>query len=276
MKKRILFLFLLLWIISLENTYAQEEVIENPVFTDRFLFGVGVYIPIQNVSFGANGVSQDEEIDFDETFNFNNNDIRPTFFFKWRFAKRWLLVAEYFNIQNSQKGVLEEDITWDEYVLKKGSSVTGGFKTDLLRVYVGWNFFQGLKQQVGAGLGVHGINLGPFIEGDVYINDEEYNFQKISLSLILPVPNIGIWYVYTPNTKWAFNTGIDWFGIELGKYSVSLWDISAGVNYQFFKHIGMGLNYRFFNIKGDVNNENWNGTFNLSFQGPTIGITGNF
>ena len=136
----------------------------------------------------------------------------------------------------------------------------------------------GPKHSLGAGLGVHAMNVGAFIEGEVKSNDDRIDgtFQKRRVSALIPLPNIGAWYHWAPNTKWAFIARADWFGITIDKYSGGLWNIAPGVRYQIIKNFGLGLDYRFLLFNARVTEDNWKGRFNMDFTGPSITLHGNF
>ena len=235
-----------------------------------------MFIPSKKVRIGADGSSPEDNINFGNTFDFNDNELTPYINFNWYFAKKWILSAEYFTIKNAEKAELEEDIIWNDVTFKKGSFVRGGFGYDMYRIYVGRIFSQGLKHEFGGGLGVHALHTFAFIEGNIAINEEEVVFEKRNVRALIPLPNIGIWYYYTPNTKWALYSRIDWFAISVNEYSVGLWNISTGVKYQIFKNIGMGVDYKYFSSKAKVNKSYWNGNIDLSFHGPLLFIYANF
>lgn len=64
--------------------------------------------------------------------------------------------------------------------------------------------------------------------------------------------NIGFWYFYAPNSKWGLFYKLDWFGITVG------------------------VGYRYFKFTAKVNKTNWNGRFDMTFQGPLFSISDNF
>lgn len=286
-----LFSFFLLAILFLQSNLAQEknkfeessllieqkeEFKKHQILTDRFHLEFGLYIPTKQLKVGANGSLPNLEIDFGDTFDFNDSEL--TFFghMEWYFAKKWKISVENFNIQNAKKIELEEDINWEDIVFKKGTSARGGFSINLYRVYVGRVISEGLKHQLGIGLGVHALNTSAFIEGEIAIDDFEYEFQRRSVNGIIPLPNIGFWYFYAPNNKWAFIARLDWFSITIDEYSGSLSDIAPGIKYQIFKHFGIGIDYRYFFVNAKVNKSEWDGRLNLGFNGPVITLHTNF
>ncbi len=266
--------------VCIQFVFSQEapnsSQTSHPLLKDKYQFEAGLYFPSKSIFISANGSTPNELIDFGKSFDFNTNETTPEFGFKWFFLKKWHLSLQYFGINNSHKAQLEEDINFGDYTFKAGSYVRGGFKLHMFRIFAGRDFIKNEKHDFGVGLGFHALNIGPFIEGNIQINDQETSFKRVDLNAMAPLPNIGIWYFFSPGPKWLFSANLDWFGIEFGEYSVSLWDTTVGINFQVFKNIGLYANYRFFKIRADVNQKNWNGTFSFKFSGPSIGVTGNF
>ena len=108
------------------------------------------------------------------------------------------------------------------------------------------------------------------------IDKLESNFERRSVSAVAPLPNIGVWYFYAPNTKWMYTARVDWFGITVGDYSGNMWNLAPGVNYQFHKNIGVGLQYRYFNAMLKIDKPDWDGRVSLIYHGPLLSVNANF
>lgn len=273
--KKFLILFVALVILPIQLLLSQELTGQHPILTDRFQLGVGIYIPAQKVKFGVDGESENQEIEFDQTFDFNNNRSTPNITFDWRFAEKWRLGAEYFNVSYETKAVLENDIVAGDYTFNKGSNVGIGYKINLYRIFVGHKIWSAEKHELGGGLGVHLLDISPFIKGNVIVNDGDNKFQRVSGSTLTPLPNLAFWYYFAPTEKWAFTAKVDWFGLTVDQYSGSLWDVAPGIRYQVIKNMGIALDYRFFDLRADVDETRWHGSFEMSFSGPSITLFGN-
>ncbi len=274
MKKH--YLLTLILILSGSNLFSQEETKKHSILTDKFQFEVGLFIPSKSIKIGADGSSPNNIIDFDETFKLNDNETTIFFKFDWYFSKKWKLSVETFNIKNANKAVLDQDIVFDEITFEQGSNIRGGFGVNMYRIFFGRAFSRGLKHEFGAGLGVHAMNTSAFIEGDVFTSEGDLEFERKSVSALVPLPNLGIWYYFAPTEKWAFIARLDWFGISIGDYSGSLWDVAPGVKYQIFRNVGIGVDYRYFFLKASVNKSDWSGEFNIAFEGPLFSINASF
>ena len=269
------FLYLVFFLSFIPYTWAQEEE-KNPLLADEFYGEIGVFIPQKAIKFSASGESEDSDIDFSETFDLKDNQVTPFVNLEWRWNKKWRLTVEGFTVNNAARATLPEDITWDGVTFKEGSFVRAGVNLGVFRVFVGRTISSGPKHSLGAGLGVHAMNIGLFIEGEVFTSEGDRKFEKKSIDGLIPLPNIGAWYHWAPTAKWAFVARVDWFGITIDKYSGGLWDIAPGVKYQIIKNFGVGLDYRFFFLNARVTDGNLDGRFNMDFSGPLLTLHGNF
>ena len=118
MKRHLIYIYLFIFA-STQIIFAQveNESTKHPILTSKFQLSVGLFISRQSLNFSLDAASNNQEINFGETFDFKNSSGRPQFSFDWRFAKKWKVSAEYFNANYSEKAELEEDIEkFEEYV----------------------------------------------------------------------------------------------------------------------------------------------------------------
>jgi len=269
---------LLCFFILLSNQWAfsQEDNEKHPILTDKYQFAAGLFYPSKSIGISAEGNLPVDDIDFGTAFGLDDSETTLFLGFDWRFAKKWKLSFEYFGMNTEKSRVLKEDIYWEDIIFKEGSNIKGGTGLSVYRIYVGRIFSRGNKHEFGGGLGVHAMSVKVFLEGTAYINDEIFSGHKSSKSITLPLPNLGLWYYYTPIPKLALIARLDVFAISIGEYSGSLWDIAPGIQYQVFKHFGAALNYRYIKLNAGFDSADWTGDVNIIFQGPSFTITGNF
>jgi len=277
MKKYLL--LIVVFILANKITVAQDADHKNPILTEKFFIYAGIFNPFKQVTFGFKASIPEEDdnlIDFDETLDLKG--IQSTFNtnFNWRFAKNWSLNSDFFSLRTSNDLVLDRDIVWNEYTLKKGTRIEGGYGASVFKIGIGRTISRGEKHEFGALLGVYLLGINGFLSGDAFLNNEEIKLEKSKLSVTLPLPSIGLSYIYAPTRKLSFYAKGEWFGIKIGNISGSLWNISPGVRYQFFKHIGANLNYKYLNLFGNVDQEMWKGSFEMEFQGPSLGLIATF
>ena len=66
------------------------------------------------------------------------------------------------------------------------------------------------------------------------------------------------------------------FRLELGDYKGALDHAAIKLEYDAFKHVGLGIGYDLFSLDLDVNRERWNGRVDFRFDGPLIYVLGLF
>ncbi|WP_297693856.1 hypothetical protein [uncultured Eudoraea sp.] len=278
MKRIFPIVFLLLTITS---SFAQTDGDKNPILTDRFLIRGALFVPSRTVEAGAKGdIPTDElgDIDFDENFGLGGAQNTFNIDFVWRFSKSkfWSVRGQTFRVAAEGDAVLDEDIEWEDVIFQAGSGVKAGYGLTLYRVFFGRVISTGQKHELGGGLGIHGLNTNAFVEGNGFVNDQPIGFSREEVNIFLPLPNIGVWYIWAPTQKWAFSAAVDWFGITIGEISGGLWNLSPGVNFQAFKNIGFSVNYHYLNYYANIEQDTWNGSFDMTFKGPSFGVTANF
>jgi hypothetical protein len=275
------FLPILVFAVSFTASFAQTDSGKNPILSERFLARVALFVPDRSVKVGAEGEispGDSEEIDFGRTFDLGGTETTLNVDFIWRFSKSklWSVRGQYFRVSASEEAALEREIEWEDVTYQAGASVKAGYGLSLFRVFFGRAISTGPKHEFGGGLGIHGLDTNAFIEGEAFIGDASAGFRREGVNAFLPLPNIGVWYIWAPTHKWSFTAAIDWFGIKVGEYSGGLWNLTPGVNFQAFKNIGFSVNYHYINYYADVTQDRWNGSFDMSFQGPSFGVNANF
>lgn len=276
MKKLKITFALGLFLLGLVSVNAQDEIEKNPILTSKFQFEVGTFFPSKTIDIEVDGAGPNDKIEFGKAFGLESTQTTLLMGFDWRFSKKWKVAFEYFGLKNSNTRTLEEDISWEDFTFEAGTNVKGGINFSIYRVYVGRIFTEGQKHEFGGGLGVHAMNVRVSLEGDVLTNQGDLGFEKSRKSITIPLPNLGLWYFYAPLTKLAFTARVDFFALSINEFSGNLWNVTPGVNYQVFKHVGVAANYRWVNIGAEYDTSNWNGSVDIIFQGPSISITGNF
>ena len=285
MKKITLLFLLLIFILPItaqetgQDNQNQNSFVKNPILTDKFLIGAGLYSPLNKVVFGVDGELETDikdDIQFDERFQLGGVQNSFSLNFTWRFSKNYSVNAEYFSVNTSKTVTLDETVEWNDKTYELGAEVTGGYKFALYRVFFGRVISRGNKHEFGGGLGFHTVGVKAYIEGEASVNDGSVSFERSSASVTLPLPNIGLWYIWAPHQKWAFTGRVDWFGVSISNYSGNLWGLTPGVSYQAFKNIGFSAEYRYLTLNAKVDKDKWKGNFGMDFYGPSFKVTAHF
>ena len=252
-------------------TIAAESDDLHPFLERGFSLDLGVFFPDRKLDLRVNGTIADinDEIDFDEGIRLGNADETFAAELSWRFRGKWSIIGQYFKSTDSVGAVLEEDIEWGDVVFGAGSNATAGTNFSLTRIFFGRQLNTSKSHEFGIGGGLHWLEMGSFIEGEILINGTPTASRR-SVSEGAPLPNIGAWYKYSISPRWALRTRLDLLSADVGDYEGLLVNVALGVNFQAFEHFGFGLNYNYFELDISINKSNWRGNIETIYDGVYV------
>lgn len=248
--------------------------------TDRFIAHIGVFLPSKSIKIKADGSTPNNEIDFGKTFNLSEQQTTFAANFIWRFSKnkKWSVGLEYFSVESNKSTTLDDEISWEDVTYPVGVTAEAGFGIDLYRLFFSRVISSGEKHEFSGGIGIHGLNMNAYIEGNGYVDDSDIDLdlERKSADFLAPVPNIGLAYFFAPSTKWILSARLDWFSLKVDDIDGSLWNFAPSVKYQIIDNMGVSLGYRYFQTKVDVNRDVLNGSIKLLYHGPILSLSTNF
>jgi len=250
---------------------AAESEDLHPYLERGFSLDLGVFFPDRKLDLRVNGsvAGINEEIDFDEGIQLGSTDDTFAAEISWRFRGKWSVVGQYFKSTDSVRLVLEEDIEWGDVVFGAGSNAAAGTKFSLTRIFFGRQLDTSRSHDFGIGAGLHWLEMGTFIEGEILINGTPTASRR-SVSEGAPLPNIGAWYKYSISPRWALRTRLDLLSADVGDYDGLLVNVALGVNFQAFEHFGVGLNYNYFELDVGIDKSGWRGNFETTYDGVYV------
>jgi hypothetical protein len=248
---------------------AEEQSSEHPYLGEKFFIDLGVFFPEREFGIRVNSTitGPSEPIDFEADIGASESDEVFSLNFGWRFGEKWQLEGQYFESNGTRGATLQEDVEWKDIVFLAGTGVKAGQDFTLFRTFFARRFESGENREFGVGAGLHWVRLGAYIEGNITTAGGATLFGRESVEVLAPLPNLGVWYMYSISPKWALKARLDWLDISIEEYDGSLTNVSIGLNYQLFEHAGLGLNYNAFNLNLDIDKTSWRGNAELSYEG---------
>jgi len=247
----------------------------HPWLSDTFTASLGYMrsansFKIESDAIGDPGddVDFNDSLDVSDHSNFFNGQLR------WMFGseKKWSLWGQYFSNKATGRAELDDDIEWDDLTFQKGTYAEAGVKLAVTRVFIGRSFIKNEQHDFGLGIGIHNLDLSAYIEGEVKISDESTGVRRAGVGANQVLPNIGGWYNYSPAKHWLLHGRVDWISANVGDYDGALWNASAGVSYQAWRHVGFDLSWQYFNLNVDVDSDDWVGSSKMTYSGPVIAV----
>ncbi len=279
MKKRLYFCLSTMILSSAPGVLLAQDYDYHPALSGRFTASLGAFkssnaFKVESDVIGDPG----DDIDFEDSLGVSKNSTLFNGQLRWKFSKkkRWSLWGQYFSNDATGETVLTEDVEWDGVTFREGTFVGSGVKLAVARVFIGRSFIMNDRNDFGAGIGLHNLDMNVFIEGEIAIDDETTGFQRAEVGDNQPLPNLGAWYNFSPARKWLLHSRVDWISANIGDYDGTLWNFNAGVNYQAWRHVGFDLSWQYFNLNLKVDKSDWKGKADMTYSGPVLAITGNW
>ncbi len=246
----------------------------HPFLSDNFLIGLGVYRPSYRHEIGADpktGGSPGESLDEPDSQSIGLLN------FHWRYSKNWSFQGAYWNVDSDSEQILTENFEFQDQVFQAGSFVKSGVDTSITRLFWGRSFFRRPSTDWGVGLGLHWLDIDAFVEGQILADPGPGSeFSRETASASVPLPNLGIWYMYSWSPKWVVTTRWDWLDVTYEEFSGNMYDLSVGVNYQMSDRFGIGLAFNAFRLDVQVDGTNWRGGLVNEQIGSLLNVTWNW
>ena len=257
------------------DVYAQSDYQFHPMLEDKFNIKLGAFRSEATLKASAELTAEDfsEDIDFEKTLGVDDKATVFSGDFRWRFGEKWSVSGQYFGVNLSDENVIEQDVEWQGVIFKAGSFVGSGFSTRVGRLFFGRTFSTSAQHEFGAGLGIHYLRFKTYIEGDIDTSLGGKEFVRQDADTSQPLPNLGVWWMYSPARRWLIDTRLDFFSASIDKYDGTLINGSIAVNYQAFRHVGFALAYQYFNVNLNVDKSDWTGELDARYSGPMLSAT---
>ena len=270
-----------LFLVAMAGPAAAQDYEYHPELSDRFSAALGWMRSNNSFKAEAEGLDLPDNgtyVDFEDSLGVDGHSslLNAQLRFKFGSEKKWSVFGQYFSNKASGEAVLTEDVEWDGDIFKKGSLVGAGVKMDIWRLFFGRNIFASDRYEFGVGAGLHNLDISLYIEGNVATNEDDFEYRRDEVGDDQFLPNIGAWYNFSPARRWLLHARVDWISADIGDYDGTLWNVTAGVNYQAWRHLGFDLCWQYFNLNGGAEKDDWRGSLDLTYSGPVIAMTFNW
>jgi hypothetical protein len=256
--------------LCLVPAHAQEPVPIHPALHDRFYVSVGAFVPKTSTSAQLNSstLGLGTNIDFEQALGMTTQKTLPDFFARWRFADRWRVEAEYFQINRTGDKVTQNQIQWGDVTFPVNTQIQSKFDFSDTRVSAGYSFFRTADKELGVGFGFHVASY------DVALGSATIATQ--AKKVLAPLPVLSAYGQFALTETWAVGGRIDRFVMTYDNYYGNITSLALDLNYQPFRHVGFGLAYRSLNIFAKATGSTLTAEFNQTFQGPLLYMNASF
>lgn len=258
--------------IAIAGTARAEEygsIPAHPMLNDSFFLAAGGYWSdsrtVARLNSGTIGIGA--LIDFENDFGLDERKAVPIYMLGWRFAKKWRLEVEHYDIDRDNRQQVSRDIQWGNQTFTVGTEVGAKFKLDVTRASIGYSLFKTSDKELGIGLGVHQTKLQAALVSSTTGEDARVSG---------PLPTLSLYSSFAMTDRWLFQTRFDQLKVDVGDTDGSISAIGLDLVYQPFRHFNFGLGYRTLVLKVDSTNEKWRGSAEIRSSGPIFFIGSTF
>ena len=181
----------------------------------------------------------------------------------YRFNQKHRLDFSAFDLSRTASKDIEKDIEWNDTLFPIDTTVNSNFDLAIYKLAYTWSFMRRDKGFLGLTAGLYIADFGMRLEAEA-ISELESN------SLTAPLPVFGLRGQYDFTEKLSFRASAEIFALEYEEYSGSLYDIYAGLDYQFFKHVAIGIGINAVEIDIEISKDRFNGDLDWRYDGGLV------
>ena len=220
--------------IASDNTEKKKkDYSEEPWETAALYLGAFITIMDTNFSLGPGGLSA--EVNGEDGLNLDEDPVAFRVDAFWRITRRNRIDFMYYDLSRDAKAFVGVNIPDG-----KGGTIPIGTKTDtkddfrLYKLSYSYSFFKNEHAALAAGLSLFVV--------DVDFELKAENLGKIaSTDLTVPIPALNFKATFAITPKWMLYQHLDVFYLEVDKYAGKIFDVGFNLDYNFWKHFGVGM-----------------------------------
>ncbi len=238
-KKMFILGFMLVLLLASQPLMADDSAAANP--WEKFSFNGGAFVSRSetDVRFGS-GLGVDVNLEDALGMEAETQVFRLESY--WRFTKNRKHRADFswFSLQRTADKKITDDITinppdGEEIPIVAGTEVSSKYNMDIFQLNYSYSFIQDDRLDFAgiAGLYIMPISLGLDVTGLVDMQADQ--------SFTAPLPALGVRLDVLIAPKWYFRGSTQLFYIQYEEYEGSLINTRTALEYNPWKHVGLGL-----------------------------------
>ena len=257
---------------------------------DRMSGSVGYYKAKLNTE--AAIATQDETIgvgiSFEDTLGLSDSKGTGIVGLKWRISKRNELSLNYFKLNRDSTKDVALDIFIPDTQCDPNCSVELPISSvfDIESVDITYAFSAIFREKhnlaFGIGLALQNLKFG-WRPSENCADDALCSLvEPKEAKATAPLPTFKVVYQYAITDKWIVDTNIGYFALDLEldnekgeEMSGQIWNVSAGIRWKTWDHVGFNLGYKFFDVDLDYErsgNIPYKAAANYDYRGFVLGV----
>lgn len=226
---------------------AADDTAEDTPWA-KFSFNAGAFLSSTstNVRFGS-GLGVTVNVEEALGLEAENQVFRLDTYWRFTDNRRHRVDFSWFSLKREATRKLTDDITinppnQDEITLETGTVIDSFFDLDIYQVNYRYSFFQDERLDMSGGIGLYIMPISFGVSSTGLVDEQ----GDQSFTAPLPVLNMKIDVLITP--KWYFRNSADLFYVEYIGIVGSMTNIRSGIEYNPWKHFGLGAGVDFMHL----------------------------
>lgn len=170
----------------------------------------------------------------------------------YRFNDYHKIEFSYYRIHTDSTNTIDEDLEWDGKVYQTGATISSMLNMDIYKVNYAYSFYHSKEVELSLGAGLHMMDIETGLQGNATIDTNPESYVDGNVEFLAPLPVIGFRVDYAVNPRFHIAGAIDYFGIEIDKYSGSFTDVLITAEYQAFDNFGVGAGLNVTSLDAEV------------------------
>lgn len=235
-------IYLLLFLLSglcFPSLQAQDSIDYK---WERFSFSFGGFLTSisTDISISGQGTGLGLNINLEEALDLKTSSvvIRSEVEYNFGSRRRSHVRLGYFGLfRNSQK-ILEADLEIGNSVIPLGTEVNTKYNMQIIRALYDYAIYKDERVMLALSAGLYILPVDFSLSTSFFINEAE--------RFIAPTPVVGFRSTFNITPKLLIKQNIDFLYLKLAEYEGSISDLNIYLEYNPFKHFGLGLGYNAF------------------------------
>jgi outer membrane protein len=223
-----------------------------------FSSGIDTRVRNRNVAPGAR-----EAIDLEDLLGVAERETVLQSEFRFRVADHHRLEIGSFSLRRRSMTSLGRDLEIDDRQFPAGTPVEARIESSLVRAGYAYSLIRDPQKELAFTAGI------AIIEFETSIR-EENGIEPARVSAKTPLPTFGAAATVAIGNRWRLDAGLELFYLNFDQYDGFLSNFRIGFERALGQCMSAGLGYNFYRVGLRARDEELNGRFDLSHQGPRL------
>ncbi len=255
MKKKLSICFLTIILIVFPQSVLTANDNDQDKPWEKLNIKLGGYIVAldSDVSIGSERLGIGASIDVEEALDLETSlsVFRAEALYRFDRRRRHQIDLKYFDFRRKATKNLTKDIEFRDKIYSIGTDVDSFFNIRVFKASYGYAFFQDDRFSMSASLGLFITPIEFGADADKIGSEDE------DITAPLPVLGLNVDFALTP--KLFIKQNIEFFYFEINDFIGTLTSANVALEYNAWKHLGLGIGYDIFRFRIESQGEDYPG-----------------